>query len=288
VPIRRISPTVGRRRLGIELRRLRDQAGITIEVVADRMECSSSKVSRIETGHIGASPRDVRDMLTIYGVDGKTADELVQLARDAKQKGWWQAYGQVLTGAYVGLEAAASRIRSYEAQVVPHLLQTPEYAREVITASRPDLSPEHLAQRLEVRDRRQAILTQEDPLDLWVILDEAALRRTVGGPALMRVQMERIISHIQESKVTLQILPFCAGAHAGMDGSFSILEYEEQVNPDVAFAENAAGGLFLEKEGELVRYRSIFEELRHQALPAERSVEMLNERVKELQNENDG
>ncbi|HEY2792044.1 MAG TPA: helix-turn-helix transcriptional regulator, partial [Micromonosporaceae bacterium] len=233
---RRSSPTVGRRRLGMELRRYRELANVTIDSVAEKMECSSSKISRIETGHIGASPRDVRELLAIYGVPADKADELVQVARDARERGWWQAFGQALTGAYVGLEAAAARIRGYEAQLVPGLLQIPEYASAVMTAARPDITIELLDRRLEVRRIRQSLLTQEDPLDFWVVIDEAAFRRKVGSSSIMAKQLESLVRQAENPNITIQVLPFAVGAHAGMDGTFAILEYEDPLDPDVVFA----------------------------------------------------
>jgi transcriptional regulator with XRE-family HTH domain len=269
----------------MELRRIRERAQITIDVVAERMECSSSKVSRIETGHIGASPRDVRDMLTIYGAEDAQIEELVQVAREAKQKGWWHLYGAVLTGAYVGLEAAAERIRAYEAQLVPGLLQTPEYARHVIRAARPDITADELDRRIQVRIQRQNLLHTEDnpPLDFWAILDEAVFHRMVGDPSVMREQIAKLLMSADLPNVTLQVLPFEAGAHAGMDGTFAILEYEELVDPDVVFAENAAGGLFLEKDDELDRYRFIFDHLRASALSPDQTRAMLAARAEELE-----
>jgi transcriptional regulator with XRE-family HTH domain len=278
----RRSPTVRRRRLGLELRRLREAAGITIEVVAERLECSSSKISRIETGHSGATPRDVRDMLTVYGVTGAVADDLVQVAREARQKGWWHLYGTVLTGAYVGLEAAASSIDQYEAQVVPGLLQVSEYARTMICRARPDVSATEVDRRVRVRLARQSLVTQDDPLHLGVVLDEAVFHRLVGGPAVMRRQLDHLAMVAELPNVTLQVLPFAAGAHAGMDGSFAILGYDDPADPDVVFAENAAGGLFLEKDEELRRYHVIFDHLRASALPPEQSVEFIAARAKEL------
>jgi transcriptional regulator with XRE-family HTH domain len=266
----------------MELRRLREQAGVTIESVADRMDCSSSKISRIETGHIGASPRDVREMLSIYSVAEELADELLQVARDARQKGWWQMYGTALTGAYVGLEAAASRIKAFEALMIPGLLQTPDYATAVIRAARPDITIELLRRRIEVRSKRQSLLSQDDPVDLWVILDEAVFHRTVGGTAIMSVQLGRLLSAAQEPNIAVQVLPFDRGAHAGMEGAFSILEYEEDVYQDLVFAENAAGGLFLEKDGDLDRYQTLFGYLRQSALPPDQSVELIAARAKEL------
>lgn len=278
----RRSPTVRRRRLGFELRRLRESAGVTIDSVADRLECSSSKISRIETGQIGASPKDVRDMLAIYGVEGDNAEELVQVAREARQKGWWHLYGTVLTGAYVGLEAAAAAIHAYEAQLVPGLLQTSDYARAVIRAARPDIAIEELDRRIHVRKIRQSLLIQEDPIDFWAVLDEAVFHRIVGNASVMSKQLDHLVQQADLPNVTLQVLPFAAGAHAGMDGTFAILGYEEAVDPDVVFAENAAGGLFLEKDDELARYRFIFDHLRASSLPPNTSVELIAARAKEL------
>jgi transcriptional regulator with XRE-family HTH domain len=283
VPERRSSPSVGRRRLGTELRRLREQAGVTIESVAERLECSSSKISRIETGHIGASPRDVRDILALYGIEGDAAEEWLTVARDARQKGWWQAYGAVLRGAYVAFESATSRIRTFEGQVIPGLLQIPEYATEVIVAARPNITKELLSLRLEVRGHRQSLLIREHPVDLWVILDEAVLRRMVGGPEVMAAQLARLVELAQEPHITVQVLSASAGAHAGMEGSFSILEYDERVGSDVVFAENAVGGLFLEKDEDLEHYRTIFGLMSETALSAERSLDVISARAKELQ-----
>jgi len=278
---RRASPTLRRKRLGQELRRLREEAKVTIEQVAVRMECSTSKVSRIETGHTGVAPRDVRTMLDIYGVDGDQADELVQVAREARQKGWWQLYGTVLTGHYVGLEQAADRIRAYESQAVPGLLQTEDYARAMIRAGRPDIPTAECEKRVRVRMFRQSLLTQDDPLDLWVVLDEAALRRPVGGHEVMRKQFEKLVQASELPNVTLQILPFDVGAHAGLDGTFAILQYDEPNDPMLVFAAHAAGGLFLEKDDELQRYAYIFDRLRASALSAEASVDMFAALAKE-------
>lgn len=278
----RRSPTVRRRRLGLELRRLREASGLTIEVVADRLECSSSKISRIETGHTGVTPRDVRDMLAVYGLAGPAADELVQVARDARQKGWWHLYGTVLTGAYVGLEAAASSIRSYEVQVIPGLLQTETYARSMLHAGGPGRSDTEVDRRVRVRIARQSLLVQDDPLDLWVVLDETIFHRLVGGSAVMREQLDHLVRSAARPNITVQVLPFSAGAHVAMEGSFTILGYDEPADPDVVFAENAAGGLFLEKDEELQRYHYIFDHLRATAMPPEESVAFIAARVKEL------
>jgi transcriptional regulator with XRE-family HTH domain len=278
----RRSPTIRRRRLGAELRRRREAAGVTIEGVAERLECSASKISRIETGHTSATPRDVRDMLEIYGVVGSEADELVQISREARQKGWWHPYSAVLTSAYVGLEAAANSVRCYEQQVVPGLLQTEDYAHAMIrAAARPDSTAEEVERRVRVRLGRQSLLTQDDPIDLWVVLDEAAVGRPVGGDAVMRAQLERLVAAAEQPNITIQVLPFEVGAHAGMDGTFAILDFPEPSDPEVVFAENATGGLFLEKADEIRKYLFIFEQISTAALSPEDSVILISKFAKE-------
>lgn len=277
----RRSPTIRRRRLGAELRRRREHAGITIETVAEQLECSASKVSRIETGHTSATPRDVRDMLRIYDVVGPESDELVQIAREARQKGWWHPYSTVLTGAYVGMEAAAGSVRAYEQQVVPGLLQTEEYARAMIRAARPDFTAAQVDQRVRVRLERQSLLNQDDPIDFWVVLDEAVVSRPVGGEPVMRDQLKRLAATAELPNVTLQVLPFEVGAHAGMDGTFTILSFPEAGDPDVVYAENATGGLFLEKSEELQKYIYIFDHIRAAAMHPDASTAYIAELAEE-------
>jgi Domain of unknown function (DUF5753)/Helix-turn-helix domain len=250
-------------------------------VVADRLECSASKISRIETGHTSATPRDVRDLLEIYGVRGAEAEELVQIAREARQKGWWHPYSTVLTGAYVGLEAAAASVRAYEQQVVPGLLQTEDYARAMIKAARPDIGEDEVDRRVRVRLGRQSLLSQDDPLELRVVLDEAVVSRPVGGDEVMRAQVQRLVEAADLPNVTLQVLPYDVGAHAGMDGTFAILDFPEPGDPDVVYAENATGGLFLEKSEELRKYIFIFEHIRAAALSPQESGALLAKLAKE-------
>jgi hypothetical protein len=220
-------------------------------------------------------------MLDIYGVFGTEAEELVQIAREARQKGWWHPYSTVLTGAYVGLEAAARSVRAYEQQVVPGLLQTEAYAAALIRAGRPDITGEETSQRVHVRKARQSLLIQDDPIDLWVVLDEAVVSRPVGGDEVMREQLRRLALASELPNVTLQVLPFDVGAHAGMDGTFAILGFPEVEDPDVVFAENATGGLFLEKADELRKYGFIFEHIRSTALNPEESRKMIRMRAEE-------
>ena len=279
---RRGSPTLRRRQVGMQLRRLREAAGITIDQVAGQLECSASKISRIETGQTGVTPRDVRDMATVDGVPTEEADLLLRFAREARQKGWWQLYGTVLTGAYVGLEAAADAVRAYEALVVPGLLQTERYARAMIRAGRPDIDTEDAEKRVRVRMNRQSLLIQDDPLDLWIVLDEAVLHRPVGGRLVMRQQFDHLVTMAGLPSVTLQVLPFVSGPHAGMDGTFTILLYEESAGQNLVFVSNAAGGLFLEKEEELQRYSFVFDHLRASALDPDDTVAMIVRLAKEL------
>jgi transcriptional regulator with XRE-family HTH domain len=268
--------------LGTQLRRLREAAGVTIDQVAEWLECSASKIARIETGQTGVTPRDVRDIATRYGATAADVDLLVGFTRESRQKGWWQLYGTVLTGAYVGLEAAADAIRVYEALTIPGLLQTETYARAMIANGRPDLDADEADKRVRLRLNRQALLMQEDPPDLWMVLDEAVLHRRVGGRDVMREQFDHLLRVIELPNVTLQILPFAAGAHSGMDGTFTILLYEESADQNVVFVSNAAGGLFLEKEEELQRYAFVFDHLRANSLPPDKAVPVIAGLAKEL------
>ena len=265
------TPTGRRRRLGAELRRLREQAGLTIDRVAQELECSPSKVSRIETGQVSATPRDVRDMLGLYGVDDARLEAMVQVAREARQRGWWQKFVDVPDGvpAYVGLETAATSIDVYMALLVPALLQTPDYARAVIAAVRPDLPRSEIDRRVELRLRRQDLLGQERPPRMRVLLDDTVLRRPVGGPAVMAAQRRRLLADADRPAVTIQVLEAGAGAHAGMDGPFTIFGFPAPAERDVVALDSAADALYLEDAEDVARYRRVFELL----LPAARSPE---------------
>ena len=265
------TPTGRRRRLGAELRRLREAAGLTIDRVAEELECSPSKVSRIETGQVSATPRDVRDMLGLYRVDPDRREALVQVAREARQRGWWQKFVDVPDGvpAYVGLETAATSIDIYMALLVPALLQTPDYARAVIAAVRPDLPPAEIDRRVELRLRRQDLLDQERPPRIRVLLDDTVLRRPVGGPAVMAAQRRRLLADADRPAVTIQVLEVGAGAHAGMDGPFTIFGFPAPAERDVVALDSAADALYLEGPEDVARYRRVFELL----LPAARSPE---------------
>jgi transcriptional regulator with XRE-family HTH domain len=276
------SPTVRRRRLASELRRLREAAGLTIDEVGDKLECSASKISRIETGHVGVTPRDVRDMLELYPVDDDQREALVQLARDARKKGWWHAYNEVFTGAFVGLESDASFLHAFQALLVPGLLQTEGYMRAIIRAIRPDHTDEVIERRVTARLTRQKLLTDPQPPEYWAIIDEAVLSRMVGGPEVMRGQLMRLVEVGSLPHVTLQVIPFGAGAHAGMEGPFMILGFPEPADPDVVYVENTLSGSYLEEPPEVYRYTLMFDHLRATAFNPADTLQMVREAADRL------
>lgn len=268
-------PTIRRRRLASELRRLREAADLTIDEVAEKLECSASKISRIETGHVGVTPRDARDMLELYGMTGDEREALVQLAREARKPGWWQAYKEVFTGTFVGLEADASSLRAFQALLVPGLLQTEPYARAVIRAMRPDADESDIQRRVAARTARQQLLLEPNPPEYWAVIDEAVLHRIVGGPEVMAHQADRLLAVAQLPHVTIQVVPFGAGAHPGMEGPFLILGFPEQADPDVVYVDSTSGGFFLELPPDVRRYILMFDHLRATALKPDDSVEVI-------------
>jgi transcriptional regulator with XRE-family HTH domain len=273
----RQGPTIRRRQLGAELRRARDEAGLTIERVAKTLECSESKVSRIENGQVGASPRDVRDMLELYGVPAQQREALIQLAREARHKGWWHAYGDVpVVPAYVGLENTVTAFRMYAPLLVPGLLQTRAYATAVIRTLRQDLDAEQLERWVELRMNRQQLLSRDDSPTLWAILDEAVLRRPVGGPGVMKEQLQVLGQAATRPNVTLQVLPFASGEHAGMEGGFTIFGFSQSAASDVVHLDNTTGDLYLENPGEIEQYNQVFDRLRSAALDPADSIAFLD------------
>jgi transcriptional regulator with XRE-family HTH domain len=278
---RRRSPTARRRRLAMELRTLRERSGLTIDQVAARLECSASKISRTENAQVTATARDVRYLLEIYGVTGAKADELVQIAREARQKGWWHPYGFQHTGQFVGLESDASSIKQYEALLVPGLMQTRDYARAVMRAARPDFAPEEIERRVDLRMQRQGLLTCDGAPESWFVIDEAVLLRAVGGGGVMREQLLRMAEIADYTNVTIQVLPFDAGEHAGLDGAFVVLAFPEPEDPQIVYLDNTTGGLFLETEAEVRRYNIMFDHIRAAALRPDVSTERIVALTKE-------
>jgi transcriptional regulator with XRE-family HTH domain len=276
------SPTVRRRRLAAELRALREKSGLTIEQVAERMEVSSSKISRIETARVGTPPRDVRDLLDIYGVTGEQRETLLRIAREAREKHWLDAYSDLPFFAAANMEGAASSMRIYSAQVVPGLFQIVDYGRAVIRAIRVDLEQGEIERRMEVRKERQSILARDDSPAVWVILDEAVLKRVVGGPEVQRAQLQHLVEATALPRVTLQVLPFSAGAHAGLDGEFTIISFPEAADQDVVYIENTTSDLYLENPDVIRRYNLLFDHLRAKALDPAHSAEFFARVAKEL------
>jgi transcriptional regulator with XRE-family HTH domain len=275
------SLTVERRRLGIELRGAREQAGKTIEDAAIVLDCSDSKVSRIETGLVGVTLRDVRDLLDHYGVQAEQRAAILDVAQKAREKTWWQEYGDTPAVAVVGLQAAAVAIETYQDQLVPGLLQTAEYARAVILALEPDLGGEQIERWLEIRKARQVRLVEDSPRTLKAVLDEAVLRRLVGGPEVMRQQLLHLLHATRLPTMTIQVLPFEAGEHAGLLGSFTIFRLPEKT-PDVVLLEPGPRDRFLENKGELQWYGAAFVRLRDQALGVDQSRGLLKGLAEDL------
>jgi transcriptional regulator with XRE-family HTH domain len=278
----RASPLVQRRRVGMQLRYLRDAAGLTIEQVANALECSESKISRIETGQVRVTPRDVRDMLELYSVSGQQRDVLLQTAREARGRGWWHPYSDLPLATLVGLEAAAASISDYEPLLVPTLLQTVEYARSTLRAAKLDLPPEEIERLVEFSMARQRLLFQEEPPRLWIVLDEAALHRLVGGREVMREQLHRLDEVARLPFVTLQIMPYMAGEHAGMNGAFTILSFADPSDPDVVYLAGHATDAYLEEPMVVRRYWAIFDHLRAASHGPSDSAAFLTRLIKDL------
>lgn len=281
-----IGPTVRRRRLGSELRRLREAQSIKLEEVAERLGLAPSTLSRIETGKAPTRSAYLNSMLDLYGVDDPSQKQLlVEMAREGHRKGWWQVWEDVLPtgfGIYVGLEAEAASLRVYEAQVVHGLLQTEEYARAVMTTVRRRHSPAEIERLVKLRMQRQEALAKAEPLELWIILDEAVIRRSMGPPDLMRRQLDHMCEVSLMPNVTLQILEFSSGLHPALNGPFVIIEFPERFDPDVVYSEGVAGQSYIEERDREVRARvEAFDLLRATALPPSDSAELIREASKQ-------
>ncbi len=254
------SPTVRRRELGTLLRSLRNEKNLTVEEVAVSLMCSPSKVSRMETGHGAASPRDIRDLCNLYGVtDQAERDRMMKLSHEGKQQGWWQDY-DLPYSTYVGLEAEAVAIRDFQSSVVPGLLQTADYARAGHEGTMPRLNSEEIERRIRAKLTRQSLLTQVNPPAFEAVLDEAVLHRAVGGPRVIAAQLDGLIAAARLPNVTIQVIPFTVGAHPGLESNFNILELPG-LTPGVVFVEGLIGSVYLEKAADLERYHEIFERL---------------------------
>ncbi|KOT98475.1 XRE family transcriptional regulator [Streptomyces sp. NRRL F-4707] len=269
--------------MGQELRRLREQKGMTAEEVAERLLVSQSKISRLENGRRSISQRDVRDLCGVYEVeDQRIVDSLMQMAKDSRQQGWWHAFGDIPYSVYIGLETDAESLRTYEPQIITGLLQTRPYAEALIQGALPETSVADVEKRVQVRIRRQERISAEhNPLRLWVVLDEASLHRVVGSRQVMREQLEHVAEMSQLPHITVQVLPFDVGAHPGINGQYSILEFADTADSSVVYIEGVTSDLYLEKAPDVQKYTVMYEHLRAQALNVEQSRQRIEDVAKE-------
>jgi len=277
------SPTVRQRELGKRLRDLRLRHDLTVEAVAERLLCSATKISRLETGARRPSLRDVRDLCSLYQVDDSTSAELMSLARGAREEGWWARYEDLNLYPYIGLEEAAVAITAYSMYYVPALAQTEDYARAIIKGIAPKIAADIHEQRVEVRMRRQLRLEQENPPRYRMLVDEAVLHRQVGGSSVMVVQLERLLEMERRRNVTIQVIPFDAGAHAAQDSAFVFLEFDEESDLlPVVYVEGLIVGQYYERRSDTARYREAIDSLRDVALSPRDSLVRIAE-LKEAQ-----
>lgn len=274
-------PSVRARQLAAEIRRLREVRRLTGEEAATQLGWSASKISRMETGRSSVTVGDLRRLLDFYEVPGSRRNRLIELARTADQRGWWDAYADSLREGYsamIALESAAESFFSYQDSLIPGLLQTEAYAEEMIRSSLLAVPPGVVSQRVEVRLTRQSVLTRaEDPLELIAILDEAVLRRQVGGPEVMREQLLYLADIHERPNVTLQVLPFAKGSHPAMAGGFTILRFPDTADSGVVFLENMTSDIFVESEAEVHQYHLVFDRLREISLEPQQSATLIRQ-----------
>ena len=281
-------PTVIRILLGAQLRRLREERGISREDAGYSIRASGSKISRMELGRVSFKERDIADLLTLYGVkDEHTRTDLLTLATQANTPGWWHRYGSVLPTwfqAYIGLETAATLIRTYEVKFIPGLLQTEDYARAVILLGHSSSSPTDIEHRVQLRmQRQQSVFSRSNGGPrVWAVVDEAALRRPVGGPKVMRAQLEKLIEATTEPEVRLQVMPFSAGGYAGAGGPFTIMRFPDQEISDMVYLEHLASALYLDKPEDTSDYVVLMEQLVVEAEPPDRTREILEAALHDL------
>jgi hypothetical protein len=279
-------PTVLRMLLGAQLRRLREAAGITRDEAGYHIRASGSKISRLELGRVSFKERDVNDLLEYYGVsDPAEHDKLIQLTKEANATPWHQKFQDVMPDwfqVYVGLEEAAQLIRVYEVQFVPGLLQTQDYARAVVISGAPGMEPDEVERRVALRMGRQKILTRENPPRYWVIMDEAALKRPMGGRDVHVAQIEQLIELVGEPNITLQVMPFRYGGHAADGGPFTIMRFPETDLPDVVYMEYLTGAHYIDKPDEVERYAAVMERLSVACTSPDKTREILTGMLKEI------
>jgi transcriptional regulator with XRE-family HTH domain len=267
--------------VGIQLHRFREAAGITPDQAAYEIRASRSKISRMENGLVRFKERDVTDLLTLYGItDEKTRSALVTLTRQANTPGWWSKYGDIM--AYLGLEMAASVIRTFELQFVHGLFQTEDYARAVTMLGHTSASAEEVDRRVSLRLKRQDLLNGPTPPQVWSVIDEGALRRPVGGAGVMRAQLERLVEVAKLRHVTIQVVPFSRGGHAAAGGSFTVLRFGEPEVPDVVYIEQLTSALYLDKREDVDHYLEVMNHLSTEALTPQQSVKFITEIIRNL------
>jgi transcriptional regulator with XRE-family HTH domain len=278
-------PTALRIMLGAQLRRLREAKGITLEAAGYVIRASGSKMSRLETGRVGFKPRDIADLMTLYGVrDGRERDSLQELARQASGRGWWHDYADIMPSwfeGYIGLEEAASSIRCYEIQAIPGLLQIPEYSRAFVALRYPGGSEAETQRRVSLLMTRQGVLTRPTPAHLWIVVDEAALRRPVGTPEVMRAQLRHLADMSARPNVSLQVIPLATGWQAAAGGPFTILRFAEPDLPDVVYIQQLTSALYLDKRDTVDHYLAVMERLCVEALPTAGSVQLIGSILRE-------
>jgi transcriptional regulator with XRE-family HTH domain len=265
-----VDATVLRMLLGSRLRRLREAAGITPEDAGYEIRASRSKISRLENGRVRLKSRDMTDLLTLYGVtDESLQSKFLALVRQSNTPDWWAKYSDILPDwfeTYLGLETAAATIRSFEVQFVHGLFQTEDYARAVTRLRRKTAPADEIERRVALRLKRQDLISRPDPPRIWSVMDEAVLRRPVGGPAMMRAQFRHLLEVAELPQVTLQVVPFASGAHAGESGSFTVLRFEERDLPDVVYIEQLTGAIYLDQRSDAEHYLEVVDELSSEAL----------------------
>ncbi|GAB3811544.1 helix-turn-helix transcriptional regulator [Micromonospora zhanjiangensis] len=279
------SPTLRRRRLARELIRLREAAGLTIEQSANSAGISMSHLSRVERAHVGVRLPVVKVLLSTYGADAETVTYLIAVAREASQRGWWHQYvGSIPEqyATYIGFEAEASQVWSFDASTMPGLLQTEAYARAMFQGGAARFPEQEISRRVEVRLQRQAILAGADAPNLWIVMDEAVIRRQVGGPDTLRDQLDRIVEIAAQPHIDIQVLPFAVGAHPGTPGSFIVLSYTEPADPPVVYIETMAGDLYPERQDDITGAILAFDRLRAMALSPEDSIGLIRRAAREL------
>ena len=270
------SPTARQRELGTRLRGLRNEHNLTVEDVAERLLCSATKISRLETGARRPSLRDVRDLCELYEVDESTSAELMSLAREARAAGWWTQYDDLNLDPLIGLEEAAAAITCYSMFYMPGLLQTQEYAQGIISIVAPKMDPQIVRQRVEARLRRQQLLSRDSGPQYNVLLDENVIRRGVGNPELIAAQLEKVLETIRAGRAVVQVIPFSAGAYATADGYFVLLEFEGRADLwPVVYVEGLAGNQYLDRKGDIERYRECIDYLKARALSPQESESLI-------------